>query len=257
VELMSQGADISMFSSSGNNCLHYAALNERKGIIDLLLRSGADSSVPNEAGLLPIEMTKHANVRELFLRDRSSIFSPIAQTRMLLSDYIQQQAEQEPSINKNLFANEESVLNKASSGSSSNGSSALSATTTTGIRASVFNMADELVQVANTSEKSSNALPPATADMGGDNGTQSRAGPSPMPPTSGRIHYASSSSDRLASLGLHDAAPTDASAHSSNSNSSPQHRKRTGSKEQDKLTLSIASSPVKHSSRSMLNELDR
>jgi ankyrin repeat protein len=41
-ELLAQGADISVLSSDGNSSLHYASLNERKGIIEILLRSGAN-----------------------------------------------------------------------------------------------------------------------------------------------------------------------------------------------------------------------
>jgi len=37
-----------------------------------------------------VELSNDGSVRELFLRDRSTIFSPIVQTRMLLSDYIEQ-----------------------------------------------------------------------------------------------------------------------------------------------------------------------
>jgi hypothetical protein len=70
--------------------LHYAAINDRKGIVEILLRSGADPSIPNRAGILPVELAKTPAVRELFLRDRSAIFSPIVQTRMLLTDYIEQ-----------------------------------------------------------------------------------------------------------------------------------------------------------------------
>lgn len=90
MELLSQGADIALFSADGNNCLHYAAINDRKGIVEILLRSGADPSIPNRAGILPVELAKDRSVRELFLRDRSAIFSPIVQTRMLLSDYVEQ-----------------------------------------------------------------------------------------------------------------------------------------------------------------------
>lgn len=47
MELLSQGADISVTDTmNGNNALHFAALNERKGIIEILLRSGADPSIP-------------------------------------------------------------------------------------------------------------------------------------------------------------------------------------------------------------------
>jgi hypothetical protein len=93
VELLSMDADIAVLGINGNNALHFAALNERKGIIEILIRSGADLSVPNQCGLLPVELCKTAAVAELFLRDRSNLFSPIAQTRTLLSDYIQQIGE--------------------------------------------------------------------------------------------------------------------------------------------------------------------
>lgn len=87
-----------MFSGDGNNCLHYAAINDRKGIVEILLRSGADPSIPNRAGILPVELAKTPAVRELFLRDRSAIFSPIVQTRMLLSDYIEQMHLGSPAV---------------------------------------------------------------------------------------------------------------------------------------------------------------
>ena len=96
MELLSQGADLSIPSSDGNNALHFAALNERKGIVEILLRSGADPSVPNHAGLLPIELSKTTEVSELFLRDRSSIFSPIAsvaQSRVNFSEFTKQGGE--------------------------------------------------------------------------------------------------------------------------------------------------------------------
>ena len=91
--MLSRGTDLSIPSADGNNALHFAALNNRKGIIEILLRSGADPSVPNHAGLLPIELTKARDVKELFLRDRSGIFSPIAiaQTRAMLSEYVKAQ----------------------------------------------------------------------------------------------------------------------------------------------------------------------
>lgn len=90
MELLSQDADVAAYSNDGNNSLHFAAVNDRKGIVEVLLRSGADPSIPNKAGMLPVELAKTAPVKELFLRDRSGIFSPIVQTRMLLSDYIEQ-----------------------------------------------------------------------------------------------------------------------------------------------------------------------
>ena len=98
MELLSQGAEVSAVSADGSNSLHFAALNNRKGIVEILLRSGADPSIPNTAGMLPVELATNEAVRELFLRDRSAIFSPIVQTRMLLSDYIEQN---QPQVNRN------------------------------------------------------------------------------------------------------------------------------------------------------------
>lgn len=81
-ELLAREVNIAVQSRDGNNALHYAALNERKGIIEILLRSGLSASVPNNAGLLPVEMTQSGDVRALFLRDRSNIFSPVVQSSM-------------------------------------------------------------------------------------------------------------------------------------------------------------------------------
>ncbi|KAJ1437210.1 hypothetical protein B484DRAFT_315111, partial [Ochromonadaceae sp. CCMP2298] len=59
VELLSQGADVAVQATNGNNCLHFAAINDRKGIVEILLRSGADPSIPNGNGLLPVELAVH------------------------------------------------------------------------------------------------------------------------------------------------------------------------------------------------------
>ena len=68
MELLSQGADVSLSADDGNGALHFAAMNDRKGIIEILLRCGADPSVPNKIGLLPVEYSKQPEVVELFLR---------------------------------------------------------------------------------------------------------------------------------------------------------------------------------------------
>jgi len=53
VELLSLSADVNIIDAvNGNNALHFAAQNERKGIIEILLRSGADPSIPVIALLL-------------------------------------------------------------------------------------------------------------------------------------------------------------------------------------------------------------
>jgi hypothetical protein len=44
-------------------------VNNRKGIIEVLLRSGADPSIPNESGLLASELTSKADIRILLSRD--------------------------------------------------------------------------------------------------------------------------------------------------------------------------------------------
>lgn len=46
-------------------------MNDRKGIIEVLLRSGADPSIPNESGLLASELTSKADIRLLLSRDPS------------------------------------------------------------------------------------------------------------------------------------------------------------------------------------------
>ena len=71
VELISLGAEISLPASSGSTALHFAAVNNRKGIIEVLLRSGADPSIPNESGLLASELTSKADIRILLSREPS------------------------------------------------------------------------------------------------------------------------------------------------------------------------------------------
>lgn len=149
VELLSQGADIAAYSADGNNSLHFAAVNDRKGIVEVLLRSGADPSIPNKAGLLPVELAKTAPVRELFLRDRSGIFSPIVQTRMLLSDYIEQMN----------LSPAPGVGNKASATMPAEGESGKTA----------FNMADELEGASDSMKMLSlDVPPPPPASLGVD-----------------------------------------------------------------------------------------
>lgn len=143
-ELLSRGTDLTVPSADGNNALHFAAINNRKGIIEILLRSGADPSVPNHAGMLPIELTKSKDVKELFLRDRTGIFSPIAiaQTRAMLTEYVKAQTPSSPSA---------AGLGAALS-AESNGSESLdpSGSTKTTISLPVFNMANEFEKEATT-----------------------------------------------------------------------------------------------------------
>lgn len=56
--------------------------------MEVLLRSGANPGEPNGKGLLAVELAKDPFVRDLFLRDRSSIFSPVVQARSLFAEYV-------------------------------------------------------------------------------------------------------------------------------------------------------------------------
>ena len=89
MELLSQGADFTALDCHGNSCLHLAALNEQKSVIEVLLRCGADPSLPNNAGTLAIEMARSAVVGELFLRDRNNIFSPIVTAKNLFRELLE------------------------------------------------------------------------------------------------------------------------------------------------------------------------
>jgi hypothetical protein len=65
VELLSQRVDIAVSSSTTMNTpLHFASLNNNKAIVEVLLRSGADPSVPNADGMIAAELTTDASIRE-------------------------------------------------------------------------------------------------------------------------------------------------------------------------------------------------
>jgi hypothetical protein len=51
-----------------NNPLHFAARNGHKCVVEILLRSGADPSVPNSSGLIPAELTKEKTLLALLMR---------------------------------------------------------------------------------------------------------------------------------------------------------------------------------------------
>jgi hypothetical protein len=51
-----------------NNPLHFAARNGHKCVVEILLRSGADPSVPNSFGLIPAELTKDKTILALLMR---------------------------------------------------------------------------------------------------------------------------------------------------------------------------------------------
>ena len=71
VELISRGVEINLPASSGSTALHFAATNNRKGIIEVLLLSGADPSIPNESGHLASELTSDKEIKTFLSRDPS------------------------------------------------------------------------------------------------------------------------------------------------------------------------------------------
>lgn len=83
--MISQGVDVCKVArETENHPLHFAALNNHKGefnfrlesfsliscigIVEILLRSGADPSVPNAHGMIPAELTSEPMIRQLLLR---------------------------------------------------------------------------------------------------------------------------------------------------------------------------------------------
>ena len=58
--------------------------------MEVLLKYGADPSIPNNSGLVPVEMTRNPYITELFMRDKANIFSPVVQARQLFGEYLEQ-----------------------------------------------------------------------------------------------------------------------------------------------------------------------
>jgi hypothetical protein len=56
--------------------------------VEVLLRYGADPSLPNASGLVAVEMTINPAVTELFMRDKGNIFSPVVQAKRLFAEYL-------------------------------------------------------------------------------------------------------------------------------------------------------------------------
>lgn len=67
--MLGQGANVDVQSPSGKAAIHYAAVNNRKGIIDILLKSGADPSIPDNEGKVAAELATEKEVKELLLRE--------------------------------------------------------------------------------------------------------------------------------------------------------------------------------------------
>lgn len=87
LELISLGAEVSLPASSGSTALHFAAVNNRKAVVEVLLRSGADPSTPNCGGFIAGELCNDTEVRALLVRDPSLLptmfggLSPLAMAR--------------------------------------------------------------------------------------------------------------------------------------------------------------------------------
>jgi hypothetical protein len=97
VELLVQGSDVFIVDNNGNSCLHFAAQNQHRAVVEVLLRYGADPSIPNASGLVAVEMTNNPAVTELFMRDKGNIFSPVVQAKRLFAEYLSSQSHSENS----------------------------------------------------------------------------------------------------------------------------------------------------------------
>ena len=97
LELISIGAEVSLPASSGNTSLHFAAINNRKAVVEVLIRSGADPSTPNGEGVIAGELCTDAEIRALLLRDPSQLptmiggLSPFALTRQHMRALVEAQ----------------------------------------------------------------------------------------------------------------------------------------------------------------------
>eukprot|EP00606_Chrysophyceae_sp_TOSAG23-5_P000495 GSChrysophyteH2.ASY1.ANO1.909.1 assembled CDS len=89
VELLSRGADVDVVSSAqkfrGYKPLHFAAMHNCKHVVEILMRSGADPSLPNESGQIPCELCQSEVIRNILLVDKTDIdqkvLSPIGLAR--------------------------------------------------------------------------------------------------------------------------------------------------------------------------------
>jgi len=103
IELLSQGADVTVCSSTSKNTpLHFASMNNCKAIVEILLRSGADPSVPNADGLIPAELTTQPSIREALMStnwmSQSNVYPSFEQHRSTIDT--QQLSNQEQGRNE-------------------------------------------------------------------------------------------------------------------------------------------------------------
>lgn len=72
------GATVNVQSSSGNTPLHYAAVNGHANLVDVLLRYGADQSLPNHNGEIPFDLAKQTpGAAGLLLQNRTELADKI------------------------------------------------------------------------------------------------------------------------------------------------------------------------------------
>jgi hypothetical protein len=71
MELLLRGADVAQKSGTcGSTPLHFAATNDHIGIVEILLRSGADPSVPSNSGRIAVELCGADSVKRVLLGRR-------------------------------------------------------------------------------------------------------------------------------------------------------------------------------------------
>ena len=76
VELINvRGAKVNVMSSNGNTPLHYSAANGHANLIDILLRYGADPSIPNHNGEIAYDLCKDKSSwsASLLLQNRAEL----------------------------------------------------------------------------------------------------------------------------------------------------------------------------------------
>jgi ankyrin repeat protein/serine/threonine protein phosphatase PrpC len=87
IELLTQGVDVEISDDNGNRPLHFAAINNHKCIVEILLRSTADASAPTRSGQIPWELTQDPSIKLLLVLDRATqkgmqgLLSPIGIVR--------------------------------------------------------------------------------------------------------------------------------------------------------------------------------
>ena len=78
MELLARDVDINKPTRDGDYSLHIAVVNNKKGVVEILLRSGVDPGIVNKDGKVAAELTTNNEIKQVLHRDRSSrIFSPV------------------------------------------------------------------------------------------------------------------------------------------------------------------------------------